>query len=37
MIRTQKIYSIIFTENNKKSGLSLRYNAADSYLFVNGR
>ena len=37
MIRTQKIYSIIFTENSKKSGLSLCYNAAESYLFVNGR
>ena len=30
------MYSIIFTENNKKICLSLRYNGANSYLFVNG-
>ena len=29
----EKLYSINFTENNKKSSLSLHYN---SYLFVNG-
>ena len=33
---TQKIYSINFTENNKKLCLSLHYNVATSYLFVNG-
>ena len=31
-----KIYSINFTENNKKSCLSLYYDGANSYLFVNG-
>ena len=30
------MYSINFTENNKKFCLSLRYNEANSYLFVNG-
>ena len=33
---TQKIYSINFTENNKKLCLSLHYKVATSYLFVNG-
>ena len=30
------MYSINFTKNNKKFCLSLHYNGADSYLFVNG-
>ena len=30
------MYSINFTENNKKLCLSLHYNGANSYLFVNG-
>ena len=30
------IYSINFTENNEKFCLSLHYNKANSYLFVNG-
>ena len=30
------MYSINFTENNKKFGLSLHYNGANSYVFVNG-
>ena len=32
-----KMYSINFTENNKKFCLSLHYNGANSCLFVNGR
>ena len=32
-----KMYSINFTENNKKFCLSLHYNGANSYLVVNGR
>ena len=32
----EKMYSINFTENNKKFCLSLLYNIAYSYLFVNG-
>ena len=32
----EKFYSINFTENNKKFCLSLHYNGANSYLFVNG-
>ena len=31
------MYSINFTENNKKFCLSLHYNGANSYLFVNGK
>ena len=31
-----KIYSISFTENKKKFCLSMHYNGANSYLFVNG-
>ena len=31
-----KMYSISFTENDKKFCLSLHYNGANSYLFVNG-
>ena len=30
------MYSINFTENNKKFCLSLHFNGANSYLFVNG-
>ena len=30
------MYSINFTENNKKFWLSLHYNGTNSYLFVNG-
>ena len=30
------MYLINFTENNKKFCLSLHYNRANSYLFVNG-
>ena len=32
----EKLYSINFTENDKKFCLSLHYNGANSYLFVNG-
>ena len=35
-LTAEKIYSINFTEKNKKFYLSLHYNGADSYLFVNG-
>ena len=35
-IYAEKLYSINFTENNKKFCLSLHYNGAKSYLFVNG-
>ena len=35
-IYAEKLYSINFTENNKKFCLSLHYNAANSYLFING-
>ena len=31
------MYSVNFTENNKIFRLSLHYNGADSYLFVNGK
>ena len=31
-----KMYSINFAEHNKKFCLSLHYNGANSYLFVNG-
>ena len=34
-IYAEKLYSINFTENNKKFCLSLHYNRANSYLFVN--
>ena len=30
------MYSINFTENNKKFCLNLHYNKANCYLFVNG-
>ena len=32
----EKLYSFNFTENNKKFCLSLHYNGANRYLFVNG-
>ena len=32
----EKMYSINFTEQNKEFCLSLNYNGANSYLFVNG-
>ena len=34
-LTAEKLYSISFTENNKKFCLSLDYNGANSYLFVN--
>ena len=34
-LSAEKIYSINFTENNNKLCLSLHYNGANSYLFVN--
>ena len=35
-LAAEKIYSINFREHNKKFCLSLHYNGANSYLFVNG-
>ena len=35
-ITSERKHSINFTENNKKFCLSLHYNGANSYLFVNG-
>ena len=35
-IDAEKLYSINFTKTNTKFCLSLRYNGANSYLFVNG-
>ena len=35
-LTTEKMYSINFTLKKKKFGLSLHYNGANSYLFVNG-
>ena len=32
----EKCIQLIFTESNKNVCLSLRYNGANSYLFVNG-
>ena len=32
----EKMYSINFTKNNKEYCVSLLYNGANSYLFVNG-
>ena len=34
---SDKMYSINFTEHNKTFCLSLHYNGANSYLFVNGK
>ena len=36
-IYAEKMYSIDSTENNRKFCLSLHYNGANTYLFVNGR
>ena len=36
ILSVEIMYSINFTENNKKFCLSLHYNGANSYLFVNG-
>ena len=35
-LAAEKLYSINFTKENTKFCLSLHYNGADSYLFVNG-
>ena len=35
-LTAEKMYSINFTVSNKKFCLSLHYNGANSYLFVNG-
>ena len=35
-LTAEKMFSINFTEHNKKLCLSLHYNGANSYLFVNG-
>ena len=35
-IYAEKLYSVNFTKNSKKFCLSLYYNGANSYLFVNG-
>ena len=35
-LTAEKMYSINFTVTKKKSCLSLHYNGANSYLFVNG-
>ena len=35
-LSTENMYLINFTEHNKKFCLSLHYNRANSYLFVNG-
>ena len=35
-LTVEKMYSINFTEKNKKFCLSLHYNGANGYLFVNG-
>ena len=34
---TEKMYLVNFSEHNKKFCLSLHYNGANSYLFVNGK
>ena len=36
-LSTEKMYLINFTEHHKKFYLSLHYNGANSYLFVNGK
>ena len=36
IIYAEKLYSINFTENDKRFCLSLYYNGENSYLFVNG-
>ena len=35
-LSAEKLYSINFTEYNKKLCLGLHYNGANSYLFING-
>ena len=35
-LSAEKMYSISFTENNKKLCLSLHYNGTNCYLLVNG-
>ena len=35
-LNAEKMYSINFTVTKKKFSLSLHYNGANSYLFVNG-
>ena len=35
-LSAEKMYSINFTEKNKKFCLSLHYNKENSYLFANG-
>ena len=35
ILYAEKLYSINFTENNKKKFLNLHYNGVNSYLFVN--
>ena len=35
-LAAEKMYSISFTENNNKFYLTLHYNRANSWLFVNG-
>ena len=35
-LSSEKLYSINFTKENTKFYLSLHYNGANSYLFVNG-
>ena len=35
-LTAEKMYSINFTDNGDKNCLSLHYNGANSYLFVNG-
>ena len=37
MLSAEKMYSINFTERDKRFCLSLHYNGANSYLFVNGK
>ena len=36
-LSAKKIYSTNFTEHNKKFCLSLHYNGANNYVFVNGK
>ena len=36
ILSAEEMYSISFTKNNNKFCLSLHYNGANSYLFVNG-
>ena len=36
-LSAEKMFSVSFTEHNKKFFLSLHYNGANSYFFVNGK